>query len=452
MSHAQNKELLYGFNDLPQTLLLNPGATVDFNGHIGVPFFSQIHFSAGITGFSTYDIFKDDGRDINLKIQEVIFSLSDADHISVNQQLELFSIGWRKNESTYFSAGVYQELDVINYFPKDLAILVWEGNANNLNRAFNLGDLKFKGELITVYHFGINKVIDKKLTIGARAKLYNSVFNVKSTNNSGTFTTKTSTTNNNFYEQILSADIEVQTSGIKSLTDSKNSDPSQDAKRLLTRSIISGNFGLGIDLGLTYAINEQWETSLSLLDFGAIYHISDTEKHAIKGTYNLEGLELTFPAILQGDETTPYWENLVDDLEEQFDLKSSKQSYVSWRSAKFNAALNYAFGKEISKECDCANPQKGFQNKVGAQLYTIFRPKAPQLAFTGFYYRNIYDFLKLKATYTIDPYSSKNIGLGVSTHIGNFNMYASVNNLLEFQNIAKAQSVSLQLGFNLIFK
>ena len=277
------------------------------------------------------------------------------------------------------------------------------------------------------------------------------MFNVKSTNNSGTFTTITSTTNNNFYEHILDADVKVQTSGIKSLTSDANSDASADVKRLLGRSIISGNFGLGLDVGFTYQFNDQWQFSASFLDLGAIFHVTDVENHRINGRYNLEGLGLTFPAVLEGDETTPYWENLVDDLEDQFEAKSDAKAYVSWRSAKLNAAFNYAFGQEITEECNCTNPQKGYQNAIGVQLYSVFRPKAPQLALTGFYYRNIFDFLKLKATYTIDSYSFNNLGLGVSTHIGAFNMYATVNNLLELQNIAQAQSVSLQLGFNLIF-
>lgn len=34
----------------------------------------------------------------------------------------------------------------------------------------------------------------------------------------------------------------------------------------------------------------------------------------------------------------------------------------------------------------------------------------------------------------------------------NINFYIATDNLLRYQNIAKAQSVSLQLGFNYIFK
>jgi hypothetical protein len=37
---AQNKQLLYGFKDIPQQILLNPGAQIDYRGFIGVPLLS----------------------------------------------------------------------------------------------------------------------------------------------------------------------------------------------------------------------------------------------------------------------------------------------------------------------------------------------------------------------------------------------------------------------------
>jgi hypothetical protein len=263
--YSQNKELLFGFDEIPQSNMLNPGSTIRYNKHFGIPLLSHIHFNVGIAGFSVFDIFADDGRDINTKIQETITKLTNNDFITINQQLEIINFGWRKNETTYFSAGLYQEFDFINYFPKDLAVLAWEGNANHINESFNLSDLNIKGELLSVYHFGINKQINNKLTVGIRAKLYNSVFNFQSINNQGSFTTRTSTTGSNFYEHILNANIKVQTSGIASLLEDDNSDARKDIKKIRNRFILSGNLGLGVDVGLTYKLNKQWQVSASLM-------------------------------------------------------------------------------------------------------------------------------------------------------------------------------------------
>jgi len=91
-----------------------------------------------------------------------------------------------------------------------------------------------------------------------------------------------------------------------------------------------------------------------------------------------------------------------------------------------------------------------FNQAVGFQYYSIFRPKGPQMAATLFYYRRFSDHFSTKATYTVDSYSYSNLGLGVVANVGVVNFYIMADNLQWYQNIAKAKSVSLQLGFNII--
>ena len=59
---------------------------------------------------------------------------------------------------------------------------------------------------------------------------------------------------------------------------------------------------------------------------------------------------------------------------------------------------------------------------------------------------------KTKFTYTVDDLSSSNIGVGISSQVNKFNFYAMVDNILEFSNLSSANNISLQFGFNLIFK
>ncbi|WP_298903648.1 DUF5723 family protein [uncultured Psychroserpens sp.] len=449
---GQNKELLYDFNDLPQTLNQNPGALVSFDKHFGIPLLSQFHLNVGSSGISAYDIFKDDGVNINTKIRNAIFFLSKRDYFTLNQQLEVINGGWRKNETTYFSYGIYEEADIIAYFPKDLAILLWDGNADYIGQSFSLGDVSFKGEVLSVFHFGINKQVSKKLTIGARAKLYSSIANVNSTNNSGTFTTRPSTTGDNVYEHVFQfLDGKAQTSGIASLLADDNSDIKEDIKTLRKRVFLGGNLGLGVDVGFTYQPKEQHVITGSLLDLGAVFHTKDVETYHLNGSYTTEGVELVFPPLINAEGTTPYWQNLEDEFDENIKIDTLKGNYVTWRSTKFNASYRYNFGKENGEDCDCYAGKKPYQNAVGLQLFSIFRPRQPQFAATAFYYRRLFDFLRLKLTYTVDDFSYHNIGLGASFHIGSFNMYFMGNNLSELQNISRAQSVSLQFGINLIF-
>jgi hypothetical protein len=56
----------------------------------------------------------------------------------------------------------------------------------------------------------------------------------------------------------------------------------------------------------------------------------------------------------------------------------------------------------------------------------------------------------LKATYSADSYSYSNIGLGLVTTIKMVNFYIVADNLQWYSNLAKAKSVSLQFGLNII--
>jgi hypothetical protein len=449
---GQNKEVLYDFNDLPQTLSLNPGADVAFDKHFGIPLLSQFHFNYGSSGISAFDVFKNDGVDINTKIGEAITTLSNRDYFTINQQLEIINGGWRRDDNTYFSYGIYEEADVIIYFPKDLATLVWEGNANYIGQPFSLSDISLKGEVLSVFHFGINKKLNKKLTVGARAKIYSSIANINSTNNSGTFITRPSNTGDNFYEHTFqSLNGTLQTSGVASLLNDDNSDFREDVKTLRKRVLLGGNLGFGIDLGFTYKPKDQHTITGSIIDLGAIFHSKDVESYNLNGSYTTQGLELVFPQLLTSEGTTPYWENLENEFDESIKIDTITSNYTTWRSTKTNTSYRYNFGKGNGQDCDCYAGSKPYLNAIGLQLFTVFRPKAPQLAATAFYYRRLFDFLKFKATYTVDGFSAHNIGLGTSFHIGAFNMYLTANNLLELQNISKSQSVSLQFGINLIF-
>jgi len=98
---GQNKQVLYDFAGLPQTLLLNPGAEVENKFHIGLPLFSQVSAQGGFTGFSAYDIFADNGIDINDKIKAAVNKYGTAEFVAFNQQLEVLSGGFRLPNNDY---------------------------------------------------------------------------------------------------------------------------------------------------------------------------------------------------------------------------------------------------------------------------------------------------------------------------------------------------------------
>ena len=438
--HSQNKQVLYDFAELPQILLLNPGAETNYKFHVGVPLLSGFSSEFGSTGFVLSDLFLNDGRPINDKVTEVLANLNTQDYLKFNSHIEVFNAGFRYGNDTYLSFGFYEEIDVICYFPKDVISLLNEGNAAYLHRSFNLSQLLFKADVVGVVHAGITRKVSEKLTIGGRFKIYSSAFNTESSNNSGTFTT-TDGTNNIYAHYLNDIDVNIKTSGLF-----ENNEYINSAGTYIKNTFFGGNLGIGFDVGLTYHISPQLEFTGSIIDFGFMNHKKNIRNSFVKGNYVFEGLE-----FLYDSSNSNYWEELSDDFKEKVPSEENQDSYISWRPTKFNAAIKYSFGEKRSQYCYDNTHKDIYRNAFGVQLYSIFRPLSQQLALTGFFEKSFSEKIHAKVTYTIDDYSFYNLGAGISAQIGKVNIYGMVDNITEFGDIASANNISLQLGINLIF-
>lgn len=439
---SQNKQILYNFTSVPQSLLSNPGSDVKYSWFAGIPLLSGFSANIGSSGFSVYDLFANNGVDFNTKLRNVVSATSRNDKVALNQQLEIFSGGFKLGDwqkGSYFSFGMYQELDVLAYLPKDPILLALEGNQNYLGKIFDLGDLNAKGELLSVFHVGYHKNVNEKLILGVRGKLYSSIFNMSSTKNSGYLYTTQGT--NSIYDQVLSSNILVNSSGFLNYTDNYSGNAKSD---LIKKTFLGGNLGLGLDIGLTYYPQKNIQFTASLVDIGFIKHSKEVESYRYKGVYKFVGLTPDFTSGNSND--------LINDFTDAIPLETLNVKYTTWRAAKFNSSIQYSFGEGKSSDCNCTgNVDKKYTNAVGAQLFAMSTPRLPLMALTTYYRRQIFEALEVKATYTIDSFSSKNIGFGLSTTLGKVNFYILADNLLEYKDISKATSLSFQVGLNVIF-
>ncbi|MDX1428376.1 MAG: DUF5723 family protein, partial [Salegentibacter mishustinae] len=363
---GQNKPLLYNVDDLPQSLLQNPGARIDFTRHIGIPFFSQIHLSAGSTGVTAYDILSDTDTNVNDKVRNVMNNITAGDYFSVNEQIEILSVGWKMGNKMYFSGGIYQELDVFAYFPKDPAVLAFEGNADYINQDFDFSDVTFTGEMLTVYHAGLNYKVDNQLTVGGRFKLYSGIFNAESTDNEGVFRTIETPNGPNFYRhEVIGLNVRVNTSGYASLKNEEGMTVDEAVAELLSRSFFGQNVGLGIDLGFNYRVTDQFSINGSIQDLGLMFHQKDLENYTYYGTSQTNGLTPLFPELGDNESTIPYWDVFEERIDRDLNEQTTANAYTTWRPLKFNASFQFGTGKSILP-CDYLISKKPrFMNLFG---------------------------------------------------------------------------------------
>jgi len=438
VGYSQNKQVLYDFAGLPQTLLLNPGAEVHNKYHVGLPFFSQLSVQAGFTGFSAYDIFADDGVNINTKIRNAINNYGTSEFMEFNQQIEVFSGGFRLKNNSYISFGYYQEFDFLAKIPRDIVDLFYDGNTD-INRRYSINKLAARAELLGVLHIGLSKKINKKWSVGVRGKIYSSVFNANSKLNTGSFYTEEGT-NNTYKQHLDNVNFLMQTSGVFF-----ENDADIDASYIKSKLLLGGNLGLGIDVGFTHQLKKQWIVTGSIQDVGFVKYSKNVESYRVKGDYEVEGFQLNFDP----DSPDEYWNDLKDEFDERIVLDTLYTSYIAMRPVKLNGAVSYSFGQKYDDCRFLIDPQL-YLNKVGFQFYSTVGAVHSYMAATLFYERRLGKHLQTKITYTADPYSFSNVGFGLSTQLGVFNAYVIADNLLSLNNLYAAKSTSFQLGVNFI--
>ena len=465
-SFAQNNQILYDFDQLPQTLLLNPGAEVDYSKHMGVPFLSNIFIQAGATNDRiTYNnIYAD--TDTNEEVLRNVYNQNSGsdDYFLINQQLELISGGFRlRNSDYYLNFGIIQKVDGFSTYPKDLANLFYHGNDQNkdgvpeIGDEFNFNQVNFTGELINVFHIGLSKAVNNKLTVGARLKLLSGALNANSTYNTGIYQLDTNilgTYQHNFNNMNMS----LNTSGILNY-DGGNiiGDSSEQFKGMF---FMGGNFGVGIDLGFTYHITDKIVITGSLLDLDYInYNNEVIEYKNYEDDFVLDDPPDYFDPI-DGDESD-YWNDRIDEYydNEQIPIDTLQTGYFVTHSPKINSSVKYQILNKSSKNYNSVYPnarfvtpiQKILVTEVGLQTFVDFRSNAVKWAVTPFISKEINKYLTAKFTYTYNKFSAKNIGLGISTHYKSFNLYVTADNLLNLPKLKDSNYQSFQFGMNFMF-
>lgn len=442
---CQNKQLLYNVQGLPQSLLLNPGAEVSFDLHVGLPFFSQSHISAGSSGVSVYDILKEGETSIDENIRTAILGMSNKDFFIINQQLALLSLGMRIDPDKYISAGIYQEADVLLYFPRDVAVLLFEGNVGPGDQNFELSEVAASAEILNVFHLGLSLDLNKNLSIGARGKIYSSMMNLRSVNNEGQFI---SGRHGRAEPAIRDLDISIKTSGI-SFLDGQSTTSGGIAKDMVTNGFLGGNLGLGADVGFTYYLSDKYKVTGSLQDIGFIRHSKDVRNYSYRGNLEMSGLQEPFLGGTVGTSVPdPY-----RDFEDNFEEERWKETYYSTRPLKLNASMDYGFG-EILESCNCyeESGRRKYYNHLGLQMFSMKRPNGFVHAATLSFDKKLSSNFFGKLTYTVDSFSLSNVGLLFSARFSYFNIYMAADNVLVYRNIAKARNAALQVGIQFLLE
>lgn len=437
------QQLNFGFAESPQTLLLNPGAETNFNYHYGLPFLSNLNFDAGSTSFNLGDLFLDDGISFTDKLKSVVELSDENDFFNINVRNDILFGGFRLDEKSYVSFGFYQELDFIFYMPNDILELGLYGNATSFNRNFSFSHLRFKATTTGVLHAGVSKKINKRLNIGARAKIYSSSANVETNNNSGTLTTFNNP-QNIIRQTINNLDVDVKSAGLFNSRGVFLDNP----RDIYSNTFLGGNFGLGFDVGFTYHFTPDLELTASAIDIGFIRYKKDTRNFKAKGNFVFDGINFEFDPNNPRD----YWDELEDEFDEKVPTEENQNAYTSLRPLRLNVALKYGFGEIRPKSCYTGTRKVYHSNSIGFQLHSVSRPGDSQYALTSFFENSFSENFHLKFTHTFNNYSDAIFGAALAFQWRTLNFVGVVDNISQAANLETADTFAFSLGINFVIK
>lgn len=463
---AQQDNALYFMDKIPQANLVNPAKGCDCKLNVWglmVPVLGQVpppvSFNFGNNGFSLKKMFKPgklnvwdsaivDTRDsLEPDFDYLLKAMRPVNYITTDLQVHLLGAGY-KYEDWYFDIGITEKINFSFGYPKDLLGLIWKGNAAYKDKPASLSGLGINFTHYREYSTGASRKINDKLKVGGHLKWLFGKSNI--------YTRKSDInlyTDPNTFDLRLQSDYEFSASLPDSIiinyndgdgiADSVSADVNSGQFDVKKYVLNKKNFGLALDLGAVYKLNDKVQLEASIIDIGYIRWKANTYTFKQHGDFTFSGIDV--PPLVN-----PH--NNVDSLVKVFTDSVYKNFMVTGHNKKYNSFLPtkiYVGG--TYKLNDFVN--------FGLLTRTEVYQRSLHLSVTLSANTNFYKWLSATMTYSMINRYYMNLGLGVSAKASFMQFYIITDN---FFGIRAEQStgiilpyssrnMNLRFGCNLIF-
>jgi hypothetical protein len=421
---AQKNFTLYGLNETAQAHYLNPAFKTKAKFYLSLPIAYQ-SFGVSNSGFKLNDLLQTRASDDSLVLNpnNALNKMAKLNFLTAEMHNELFAFGFNAKDN-YFSFSLTNHL-VSNFtYPSDLFRFAIEGNGKSLlGKRASLDGLGFNLNSYIEYAFGYNRKINSKLTIGGRLKLLSGIANVDTRKSKLGITTDATT-----FDLTIDGGAQVNTSGIRPFYET-NTATYNPFKSILNFK----NFGMAVDLGATYQLNEKFAFSASLLDLGAIkWNTQNANFVSNDVNFKFEGVDLN---QYLNDSTYSFVDAISDTLTKVFDGYENSESYTSGLYTRFYLGSTYQVSKSFA---------------FGATLYNeiIKKHYRPGLILSG--NLKVNNWFAASINYSAYARSFANIGLGFSIKGGPIQWYVISDNILAFMAPQGAKNAHLSTGLNIL--
>jgi hypothetical protein len=429
VANGQQNFTLYPMVSIPQSNYMNPATLPDAKWHFGFPGLNSTYLQYSNGGFSLNKIFsamEPSGKDsFKLNVNKLLDIMSEKNYIALKVENTWLHAGF-KFGNHYFNFNATEKAHLRVSLPKDLFRFLIDGNGGaNLGETFKF-NFKAGGIHYREYGLGYNYSLDKKFNIGGRVKFLQG-FNTIDTRKAQLDIT----TNKEDYSLLLKADLEVNTAsawGTIVDTAEGNFEPGSFAK--------TGNRGLGLDLGMSFQLNDRVSFSASVIDLGFInwqenaVSIKSSDPNA---TFKFDGIHISSADTQEFDQ---YIEEIIDSVLHTFRVDTVQGSFRTALSTEFFLYGSYVLNDHF---------------KAGALFYGDFYNKRFYPGLTLNILWKAGRALSINLTNTMYNRSWLNVGLGVSANAGPVQVYSVMDNVLAPFAISSLKTLSWRFGTNFTF-
>jgi outer membrane protein OmpA-like peptidoglycan-associated protein len=340
---AQQVNTLYFMENVPVRNIYNPAFQPLSDFYLSLPILGFTQFSVGNNSLSQKDIvYKLNGKSIYFLNEfgdkdKFYNALKSTTALQTNLQTNLLSFGFRKNDA-YWSFSLNEKVEIYAGVPKDIMKLLLYGTPDkDNNNVYDFKSLGMDASAYTEAALGYSKIINEKLTIGAKLKfLYGSgnvsmtAKNLDLTANMDQWTLKGTTQMN------YSSPANLRFNNFESLVNNSFEQPAN-----VIDYFKPSGLGGGVDLGVTYKPINELTLSAAITDLGFIRWNKNAKNVSTSIDRTFTGFgELSANSNLNFTFLT---DSIVDALKTTASSTTTSNSYTTYTSAKFNVGAEYAF-------------------------------------------------------------------------------------------------------------
>lgn len=421
--HAQQSNTFYLMHRVPQSNLLNPAVQIDCRWFVGIPLLTSVHVNFSNTAFTYNNLAGTD----TWNLEGVTNQMHRRDLYSAEGALSLISLGYRRKD-TYYTFNISERGQAYSVVPGKLASMAVFGNAPYAGDLTRFHALRPAGYYQREYALGISRALFPELKVGIRGKL---IFG-KAGFYPGSSDMRFSTDENTF-DLLLRGNFAMNSSLPVTITLDQEGDISDVELQEITLAeflLNSGNPGFGVDLGITYRLNDQIELSASLLDLSVVRWRTDLNNVRVDGAFDYRGVDAGTDLV-----SFEFLEELVDSLMNSFQTEINNSPYFSMVPAQLYLGATYMLNEKVT---------------LGAvNRNVIFRSKLHS-SFTVLMQTELAHRFMATASWSYLNNSVANVGAGIAYTGRGLQFHLVTDNLIGFFFPFDTRTVNVRAGVNIL--